>query len=266
MDGFEEARRKIEEYNRRRPRYICVVGPTGPTGPTGPGGGGTGVTGPTGPTGATGDVGATGPTGPTGATGEVGATGPTGPTGATGLAGVTGPTGPTGEIGATGPTGPTGPSCATGELIINGGMEDVTDTQPNDWIFTNPDGITSEDAQGRVHSGNFSVNIEGDSAIAQTVTIDGGGCFYVLSFFARGEGDQVGFTANITFETPTGPVVGGTITVRQQDLTTSSGDFAFFQLITTEAPDNATGITVSFEVDASGGQSLDLDDVSLYAN
>ena len=35
MDGFEEARRKIEEYNRRRPHYICVVGPTGPTGPTG---------------------------------------------------------------------------------------------------------------------------------------------------------------------------------------------------------------------------------------
>ena len=38
MDGFEEARRKIEEYNRRRPHYICVVGPTGPTGPTGPAG------------------------------------------------------------------------------------------------------------------------------------------------------------------------------------------------------------------------------------
>ena len=278
MDGFEEARRKIEEYKKHRPHYICVIGPTGPTGPTGPAGGATGptgptgatgvagATGPTGPTGATGATGPTGPTGATGATGVAGATGPTGPTGATGATGPTGPTGATGVAGATGPTGPTGPSCATGNLIINGGMEDVTDTQPNDWIFTNPDGITSEDAQGRVHSGNFSVNVEGGSAIEQTIAIDGGGCFYVLSFFARGEGDQVGFTATITFETPTGPVVGGTITVRQQDLTTSSGDFAFFQLITTEAPDNATGITVSFEVDASGGQSLDLDDVSLYAN
>lgn len=48
MDGFEKARRKIEEYNRCRPHYICVIGPTGPTGPTG----------------AVGEVGATGPTGP----------------------------------------------------------------------------------------------------------------------------------------------------------------------------------------------------------
>ena len=234
-DGFERARRKIEECEKRRPKFICVVGPTGPTGPTGPAGGATG------PTGATG---ATGPTGPTGATGATGATGPTGPTGATGEC----------------------QCCATGELIVNGGMEDVTEVQPNDWIFTNPDGVTSVESQGRVHSGNFSVNIEDGSAIEQTVDIDGDGCFYVLSFFARGEGAQVGFTATATFETPTGPIVGGTITVRQQDLTNSNRDFAFFQLITTAAPDNATGITIRFEVDANGGQSMDLDDVSLFAN
>ena len=280
-DRFENARKIVEECRRKRPKFVYYIGATGPTGPTGPAGGPTGptgttgptgptgATGPTGPTGATGDVGATGPTGPTGATGDIGATGPTGPTGATGNIG---PTGATGDIGATGPTGPTGAtgptgtSCATGQLVVNGGMESVSEDQPTDWTFTNPDGITSVDAQGRVHSGNWVVNIEDGSAIEQTIAIDGGGCFYVLSFFARGEGDQVGFTATATFETPTGPVVGDTITVRQQDLTNSNGDFAFFQLVTIASPDNATGITVRFEVDAEGGQSMDLDDVSLFAN
>jgi hypothetical protein len=50
MDGFENARRKIEECQRNRPQIIYCMVPTGPTG---------GITGPTGPTGAT------GPTGPT---------------------------------------------------------------------------------------------------------------------------------------------------------------------------------------------------------
>ena len=159
-----------------------------------------------------------------------------------------------------------GNSCATGELIINGGMEEVTDDHPDDWTFTNPDGITSVDAQGRVHSGNFSVNIEDASSIEQTIPIDGNGCFYILSFFARAEGNQVGFTAALTFETPTGPVTGGEVIVRQGDLTTSSNDFAFFQLVSSQSPLDATDVTISFSVDAIGGQSLDLDDVSLIAN
>ena len=41
MDGFEKARRTIEDYQRNRPIFICcnnsVTGPTGTsTGPTGP--------------------------------------------------------------------------------------------------------------------------------------------------------------------------------------------------------------------------------------
>ena len=45
MDGFENARKKIEECNKHRHRFVCCVGPTGATGPTGP----TGATGPAGP-------------------------------------------------------------------------------------------------------------------------------------------------------------------------------------------------------------------------
>lgn len=135
-----------------------------------------------------------------------------------------------------------------------------------DQHFTNPTGISSVDAQGRVHSGDFAVNIENDSAIEQTIPILEGGCFYELSFFARGEGAQVGFTATVTFETPTGPVVGGEITVDQQDVPNSNRDFGFYQIITEAAPINATGITVRFDVVANGEQSLDLDDVSLVVS
>lgn len=142
-------------------------------------------------------------------------------------------------------------------------MENRSNNKPLNWTFTNPTGINSVTTQGRVHSGSWAVNIEDGSAIEQTVSTTSTGCFYILSFFARGEGSQVGLTATVTFETTTGPVNGGTIIVRQQDITNSNRNFAFYQLITSASPVNATGITVKFVVDAEGNQSLDLDDVSL---
>lgn len=169
------------------------------------------------------------------------------PTGATGATGVTGPTGPTGQC-----------SCAcisNGELITNGGMENIEDDKPTDWIFENEDGISSNDAQGRVHSGNYSVNIEDGSSISQRIPISGE-CYYRLSFFARGEGSMVGLNASVVFETNNGNVDGGEITIRPQDITNSNRDFAFYQLITTKAPANATAIIIKFLVNSSGEQSL----------
>ena len=89
------------------------------------------------------------------------------------------------------------------------------------------------------------------------------GCYYNLSFFAHGEGAQVGLTAKLVFETPGGDVIGGTVTVRKQDLINSNRDFAYFKMITSAAPNGVTGVRIEFSVDATGGQSLDLDDVSL---
>lgn len=40
-------------------------------------------------------------------------------------------------------------------------------------------------------------------------------------------------------------------------------NFEFYQVVTTAAPANITGITVRLLADADGEQSLDLDDVSL---
>jgi len=236
--------------HHERPDYqpIKVIQCLGPTGPTGPAGG------PTGPTGAT------------GAQGLQGATGPTGATGPQGLQGVTGPTGPQGIQGVTGPTGPAGTSCSSGELVINGGMETTVNNQPTNWTFTNPDGISSTDNQGSVHSGNLAVLLADASAITQTIPINNGGCYYRLSFFAQGEGSQVGFTATVTFNTTVGDVEGGTMVVRQQDLTNSNRAWTYFQLITTQAPANATGITISILADTEADQNLILDDISLTAN
>ena len=181
--------------------------------------------------------------------------------------GPTGPTGPTGASGATGPTGPTGNctcSCVSkGELVVNGGMEVVIDDKPTGWIFTNPDNITSENSQGRVHSGNWSVNIGDDSTLSQIINNIEAGCFYELSFFARGEGAQVSLNANVIFLTNYGDVLGGNLMVRAQDMTNSNRDFAYYRLITSQAPVGTTGIKIEFIVNANGNQSLDLDDVSL---
>lgn len=189
---------------------------------------------------------------------KIGPTGPTGPTG------IQGPTGPTGATGATSPTGNCTCSCISrGELVVNGGMEDVTDEKPTGWLFTNPDNITSENSQGRFHSGNWSVNIENDSTISQVINNIEPGCFYKLSFFARGEGDQVSLNANVIFITNSGDVLGGNIMVRAQDITNSNRNFAYYRLITSQAPIGTTGIRIEFIVNANGNQSLDLDDVSL---
>ncbi|MGN1000940.1 MAG: hypothetical protein ACI4OG_03285 [Bacilli bacterium] len=169
--------------------------------------------------------------------------------------------------GPTGPTGPTGRcecNCQSkGELVINGGMENIQNNKPLNWTFTNPTGISSITSQGRVHSGSWAVNIEDNSSIKQTIPVTEGGCFYILSFFARGEGSKVGLTATVTFETTTGSVNGGTITIRQQDIPNASRNFEFYQLVTSASPANTTGITIEFLVNADGEQSLDLDDVSL---
>lgn len=100
-----------------------------------------------------------------------------------------------------------------------------------------------------------------DTRLSQTTPIEGG-CFYMLSFFARGEGSQVGLTAQVIFITPTGPVSGGTLTVRQQDMVNSNRSFAYYRLVTVAAPAAASSARIEFSVDALGMQSMDLDDVS----
>ena len=182
----------------------------------------------------------------------------------TGPTGATGPTGPTGATGSTEPTGDCTCSCISrGELVVNGGMENVIDEKPTGWLLSNPDNITSENSQGRVHSGNWSVNIVDDSTLSQVINNIEPGCFYQLSFFARAEGAQVSLNANVIFITNSGDLLGGNIMVRSQDMTNSNRDFAYYRLITSEAPVGTTGIRIEFIVNANGNQSLDLDDISL---
>lgn len=245
--------------------HCCCRGATGATGPTGPTGatGPTGRTGATGPTGRTGATGATGPTGPTGATGRTGPTGATGPTGPTGRTGRTGRTGPTGPTGATGATGICQCPCvAAGELLVNGGMESFTGNVPTGWTTTTPNNISQVTQQGRVHSGNSSVNLTNGANLRQVVPVNAG-CFYELSFFAHGEGAQVGLVATVNFITPPNTKTTGlTITVRQQDIPNSNRAFGYYRGFTIAVPAGATTAEILFTVTANGGQSLDLDDVS----
>lgn len=215
--------------------------------------------------GATGPRGPQGLQGPAGPQGVAGPTGPTGPTGATGATGITGPTGPTGVTGPTGATGATGVNeCPfLGELVVNRDMESFTDNIPTGWTTTTPLLIAQNTAQGRVHTGSSSVNIEDGGILTQNIMgVFNPGCFYEFSFFARGEGAQVSFTATLNFLTPGGDVLGAEIFVRDQDLPDDNRNFTYYRAYTTAAPIGTTGVRIDFEVEAQGQQSMDLDDVS----
>mgnify|MGYP002562040319 CR=1 FL=1 len=278
------------------------TGPMGPAGPTGRTGdtGAIGATGPTGPTGATGPTGPTGPAGTTGATGATGVadtitvrnttTGDPGtaasvtdvsgspnhildfviPRGFDGAVGPTGPTGPTGATGATGPIGPTGPTgtcicpCrSNGEMIVNGGMETFAGQIPTGWLANHSDLISKVTLQGRVHSGNYAVNLKNTAMLSQEISIQPS-CFYQLSFFARGEGSEVGLVAKVFYLNAQNQATEAlTIQVRQQDIVNSNRSFAYYRGITTvSAPMDTVKVRIEFSATTNGNQSLDIDDIS----
>lgn len=277
------------------------AGATGATGPQGPAGptGATGATGPQGPTGPTGTadtlaVGTTTtgepgtealvtdsggapahifdfviPRGADGVDGEMGPTGPTGPRGATGATGSQGPIGPIGPQGPTGATGATGPrgicecSCRSkGEMAVNGGMEAFTDGIPTGWRANDRRLVSKVGQQGRVHSGDWAVHLADGAVLCQDIATEAG-CFHQLSFFARGEGSQVGVMARVFYlDAQDQPTQGLLIQVRQQDMTNSNREFAYYRGITSAAPAGTVKARIEFIVNANGGQGMDLDDVS----
>lgn len=196
--------------------------------------------------------------------GPKGDTGPAGPKGDTGSAGPKGDTGPAGPKGDTGPAGVcTCPCRSRGELAVNGGMEAFTGSVPTGWTMNNASLSSKVTQQGRVHSGSSAVNLENGAVLTQDIAITGG-CFYGLSFFARGEGAQVGLTATLTFYNEEEEATPGlTITVRQQDIPTDNRNYVYYRSVSVAAPGDAVTLRVQFRVTANGGQSLDLDDVSL---
>lgn len=169
------------------------------------------------------------------------------------------------KTGATGATGPAGccPCQSRGELVVNGTMETFSDDIPNGWTTSTPALVERVTAQGRVHTGLSAVNLSDGAILEQNIPISGG-CYYDFSFFTRGEGSQVGIIATLRFTNNQGlNELGAEITIRQQDMPTGNREYGYFKRISSQAPVNATNASIRFEIIATGGQSVDLDDVSL---
>ena len=116
--------------------------------------------------------------------------------------------------------------------------------------------------QGRVHSGNLAANLVNGAVLYQDIAVDAG-CYHRFSFFARGEGSKVSVTAKVIYlNAQDQPTQGLLIQVRQQDMTNSNRDFAYYQGITIAAPAGTVKARIEFDVSTDGGQSMDLDDVS----
>ena len=147
-------------------------------------------------------------------------------------------------------------------MAVNGGMESFAYGLPTGWSANNKNLVSQVDQQGRVHSGNYSVGLKDGAVLYQEIAVEAG-CFHRLSFFARGEGSQVGFTAKVIYLNAQNQATQALlIQVRQQDIVDSNRSFAFYQGITTAAPAGTVKARIEFTVSAHGGQSLDLDDVS----
>ncbi|MGN0135433.1 hypothetical protein [Anaerotignum sp.] len=137
---------------------------------------------------------------------------------------------------------------------------------PTGWNINNSDLVEPDDDQGDVHSGNFSALLFNKAVLSQDISIEGG-CFFELSFFARGNGAQVQLEACVTFSTDDSFTTDSScILIRAQDIPTDNRNFAYYRFITAQAPANATNARIEFRVTANGEQSLNLDDVSFSVN
>jgi hypothetical protein len=155
------------------------------------------------------------------------------------------------------------PCTNSGELVVNGGMETFSGTIPTGWSTATPFLLVQQTAQGNVHSGASSVNMEDGAVLSQTISAVSPGCYYVFSFFAQGQGSQVGLMATVNFITANGDVPGASIIIRPQDFPTTSREFNYYRTTTTAAPRNVTGARIDFTaLTATTTQSLNLDDVS----
>ncbi len=253
------------------------VGPQGPKGETGEVGpqGPKGEQGEVGPQGPKGEQGEVGPQGPKGEQGEVGPQGPkgeqgeVGPQGPKGEQGEAGPQGPKGEQGEEGPQGPQGEqgadgvcACSGGELLTNGGMEEFNKTVPVGWSMNNADLSDAEERPGRVHSGYAAVTLKDGAVLTQTVHVTGG-CFYELSFFAKGACAGVQLEATVTFLDATDTAETALkILVRGQDLPNCCSCYAYYRGLTGKAPENAKQARITFKIEAEECASALLDDVS----
>lgn len=245
-----------------------LQGPKGEKGETGPQGP-KGEQGEEGPQGPKGEKGETGPQGPKGEKGEEGPQGPKGEKGSQGPKGEKGeegPQGPKGEKGETGPQGEQGAdgvcACSGGELLKNGGMEEFNKTVPVGWSMNNADLSDAEERPGRVHSGYSAVALKNGAVLTQTVHVTGG-CFYELSFFAKGACAGVQLEATVTFlDASDTAETALRILVREQELPNCCSCYAYYRGLTTKAPENAKQARITFKIEAEECSSALLDDIS----
>lgn len=141
-------------------------------------------------------------------------------------------------------------------------METFAGTVPAGWTVNDAALSAQITQQGLIHSGNSAVSLSNGAVLSQDIPVTDG-CFYDFSFFARGDGNAVGLTATVTFLDAAGqPTDTVTIPIRSQDSVTSNRSYGYYRVITPDAPADTTTARISFAVTSTGGQSLDLDDVS----
>jgi len=141
-------------------------------------------------------------------------------------------------------------------------MESFEGGIPVQWSTTTPSAVSRQTAVGMVHSGNSAVKLTGDANLRQDITEIEEGGFYEFSFFALAEGSQGSLEASVIFKTEDSEEIGAIMAVRLADLPRGTGNYVYYRIVTIAAPVGVTKARISFEVSASEGQSINIDDVS----
>lgn len=128
-----------------------------------------------------------------------------------------------------------------GELVTNGGMELFSNHIPTGWTSNTPDEIYKMDLPYFVHSGNYCVGIKDSATLSQIVTDIVPKCCYEFSLFALTIIEPLGMKATVTFITPWGEVVGGTIYVNPYSI---CNYYYYYRIFTTPAPCCTTAIRI----------------------
>ena len=147
-------------------------------------------------------------------------------------------------------------------MTENGSMEVFSGGIPAGWTINDASLIEQTSIPGDVHSGESSALLYNGAILSQDISLEGG-CYYELSFYARGNGAQVQLIATVTFlDEENNETEGLTILIRAQDMPTGNRDFAYYRGITFMAPTDATIARISFAATTVGNQTVNLDDVS----
>ncbi|MDO5294913.1 MAG: hypothetical protein Q4F05_19430, partial [bacterium] len=181
-----------------------------------------------------------------------------------------------GPEGPTGATGPQGPAVTTGNLAINGDMEEFTGNIPTGWTgpgVNQSEKVTNAPYPSLVHSKASAVRLkETDPSIpvtlSRTTEIELKNCYYKCTFSTLCTGSTPELMVKLGFLDESDTLIGSYTEYSIGAGSLPPFDYGyrnFFFISDNKAPETAAKVEVKFEATNLGnGQDIYIDDIFVY--